>query len=190
MLTEDKTITSPEYWNKIYSGKNDNAKVDASNTTRPANTFDRFGWVAKYATGPHVLEVAAGHAHVSKRIKAAHPEWLVVASDQASDAVKVANYPFYKVFSAYEIPYNEKEFNTIICCQAMEYMEDQERFLNEAKRVSYRLLISLPQGEMKKWSQLRIYTEENLKELLQPYGEIEIFYAYNELFLVKLRFND
>lgn len=190
MLTNDKEITKPDYWNKIYQGNNDNAKVDASNTVRPPNPFDRFGWVAKYAEGPNVLEIAAGHAHISKRIKAAHPLWDVIASDQAQDAVKVANYKPYFIFSAYSIPYEDKRFNTIICAQALEYMEDLHMFFGEAQRVAYKLLITVPIGEMAKWSQLYIFTEENIKELLQPYGTIEVFEREGDLLLVKLNFND
>jgi SAM-dependent methyltransferase len=189
MLTDDKTITLPEYWNKVYAGENNNASVDASNTTRPANTFDRFAWVAQQAEGPTVLDIGSGHAHICKRIKAKWPKWEVMASDQTIAAMRVAKYEPYQIFSGYKIPFKDKSFQTIICTQAMEYMDDQEKFLNEANRVANRLLITVPIGEMKLWSQLRIYTEENVKELLAPYGEIELFNRHDDLLLVKLKFN-
>ena len=72
----------------------------------------------------------------------------------------------------------------------MEYMDDQERFLLEARRVADVLLLTVPIGEMEKWSQLRIYTEENVRELLEPLGNIEVFEREGDLLLVKLRFND
>src|SRR6478735_12344715 len=157
MLTNDKSITTPEYWDKVYTGQNENAKVDASNTKRPANAFDRFGWVAGYAEGPHVLGVASGHAHIEKKIKATHPEWVVVASDQTKTARDVANYYPYWIMNAYNIQgFTGFRVDTIICCQAMEYMDDQDRFLKEAQRVARKLLITVPIGEMAKWSQLRI----------------------------------
>jgi ubiquinone/menaquinone biosynthesis C-methylase UbiE len=164
--------------------------VDASNTKRPPNAFDRFSWVAQYAEGPQVLGVASGHAHIEKRIKAAHPDWTVIASDQSDAAMLVANYKPYKIFSAYDIPYPSDEFDTIIITQALEYMEDQEYFLYEAERVAKKILMTVPLGEMAKWSQLRIYTEENVKELLAPFGVIEIFERVDDLLLVKLKFND
>lgn len=190
MLTNDKTITEPEYWNKIYRGQNHNAKVDASNTKRPANSFDRFSWVAKYAEGPKVLGIASGHAHIEKRIKAAHPEWEVIASDQAEAAIKASKYSPYSTFSAYSIPYAEKSFDTIIIAQALEYMGDQEKVIEEVKRVGKHFILTVPLFEMQKWSQLRIYTEENVRELLQPYGIIEVFEREGGLLLVKLKFND
>lgn len=197
MLTNDKTITKPEYWDKIYSGKNDNAKVDASNTERPRKVFDRFDWVARYVEGPYVLGVASGHAHIEKRIKAAHPKWHVVASDQAKEAVNVANYPDYIILSAYSLRLRKSlpgdnigKWTTIICTQALEYMEDLPAFFEEAKRVAYKLLITVPIGEMAKWSQLYIFTEESVREMLQPYGTIEVFERQDDLLLVKLLFND
>lgn len=190
MLTTDKTITTREYWAKVYTGKNDNAKVDASNTVRPANPFDRFSWVAQYAEGLQVLGVASGHAHIEKRIKALHPDWKVVASDQTKAAKEVANYSPYLIMDAYNIQLPGKLMDTIICCQAMEYMDDQDRFLKEAQRVARKLLITVPIGEMAKWSQLRIYTEENVRELLATYGTIEVFERHDDLLLVKLKFND
>ena len=47
-----------------------------------------------------------------------------------------------------------------------------------------------PIGEMAKWSQLRIYTEENVKNLLVPYGTITVFERHDDLLMVKLKFND
>lgn len=190
MLTTDKTITKPEYWDKIYSGNNDNAKVDASNTKRPANAFDRFGWVAKYAEGPNVLGIGSGHAHIEKRIRAKCPDWDVYASDQSIEAMKVANYAPYLIIDAYRIPFVNKYFNTVIACQCLEYMEDIPRFLTEAKRVSEKLLITVPIGEMKRWSQLYEFTEESIRVLLQLYGTIEVFERHEDLLLVKLKFND
>jgi 2-polyprenyl-3-methyl-5-hydroxy-6-metoxy-1,4-benzoquinol methylase len=195
MLTDDKNITTPGYWNKVYAGANNNAKVDASNTKRPANAFDRFSWVAKYAEGPNVLGVASGHAHIEKRIKAANPKWHVVASDQASEAIDVSKYKPYWKLSAYKLfpclAYEEPvKWNTIIIAQAMEYLEDQQAFLKEAQRVSEKIIITVPLGEMAKWSQLRIYTEENVKELLAPFGVIEAFERVDDLLLIKLKFND
>jgi ubiquinone/menaquinone biosynthesis C-methylase UbiE len=188
MLTDDKNITTADYWNKVYAGANNNAKVDSSNTKRPANAFDRFSWVAQHAEGPNILGVASGHAHIEKRIKAAHQDWNVVASDQSYEAKKVSRFEPYIIMSAYDIICNEKNFDTIICTQALEYMDDQEKFLNEAKRVAKYLLLTVPLGQMEKWSQLRVYTEENVKELLLPYGTIEVFERQGDLLLVKLKF--
>lgn len=195
MITDDLEITRPEYWDRIYQGKNDNAKVDASNTKRPATTFDRFSWVAKYAEGPRILGVASGHAHIEKRIKAAHPDWYVVASDQSLAAAGAAKYSPYWRIDAYHLPFVETvsfgydgKWNMAIIAQAMEYLKDDSHFLFCAAQVAHKILICLPLGEMDKWSQLRIYTEENVRELVEKFGTIEVWERTGDLLLVKLKF--
>jgi hypothetical protein len=192
MLTDDKTITTPAYWDKVYRGENNDAKVDASNTKRPARTFDRFDWVAGYAEGPAILGVASGHAHIEKRIKARHPEWQVIASDQSEGAKEAAKYSPYWIVNAYKLPILDndirKDWSMIICAQALEYMTEPGGFLFESQCVAKKILFTVPIGEMDKWSQLRIYTEENVREFVEEFGEIEIFDRHGDLLLVKLKF--
>lgn len=196
MLTDDKKITTPQYWDAVYSGNNMNAKVDSSNTHRATIrddkqlTKDRFQIVAIHAEGPRILDIASGHAHTCKRIMAMHPDWKVIASDQAPEAIKVARYEPYMIIDAYKIPFEDKYFNTLMCTQAMEYMDDQDRFILEAKRVASKLLITVPRGEMSAWSQLRIYTPENVRELLEKYGAIEVMETYDHMILAKIKFHD
>lgn len=197
MLTDDQKITTPDYWNKIYQGKNNDAKVDASNTKRPANPFDRFGWVAAQAEGPFVLGVASGHAHIEKRIRAKHPAWGILATDQAEAAITVAKFTPYQLADAYKLPRprevfsgtDQRTWNTVIIAQALEYLADDERFIQNTGIIGDKLLISLPMGEMEKWSQLRIYSEQSVRDLLEPYGKIETFDRQGDLLLVKLKYN-
>lgn len=196
MLTNDKTITTPDYWNRIYAGQNHNAKVDASNTKREADVFDRFQWVADKAEGPWVLGVASGHAHIEKRIRAKNKTWWILATDQAAGAKEVAKFKPYEIMDAYNLPKprdyfagtGQSKWNTIIIAQAMEYLDRPEAFMREAQRVADKILMTVPIGEMGKWSQLRIYTQESLINFLEPYGEIQIFERQGEIALAKLKF--
>ncbi len=188
MLTQDKTISTVQYWDKIFSGKNMNAKVDSSNTVRPPKTFDRFDIVVKHAEGPNVLEVAAGHAHISKRIKTLHPDWNVLATDQSKEAMKVSKYPNYQVMSVYSIAVLGYSFNTVIATQCIEYFEFPESFMHAAKAVAGKLICTVPLGNMEKWSQLRIYEEESFIEWISKWGMVEVKENYGELLLVKIKF--
>lgn len=203
MLTENQDITTPEYWNKIYLGQNDNARVDASNTKRPAATFDRFNWVAMYAEGPNVLGVASGHAHIEKRIKAAHKSWHVVASDQAEAAVDVARFEPYWIIDVMrrDLPFvcdydhtseewhlTGDKWNTVIIAQALEYLADDRFFVFKCSLVSRCLIACLPLGNMEKWSQLRIYTEESARALFAEFGTIDAMDRKGDLLLIKTRF--
>lgn len=187
MLTDDKTIATPEYWDSLYTGKRNDAKVDSSNGVR-TSTFDRFTIVADLVEGPEVIEVAAGHARISSVVKARHRDWNVLAADQSPEAKKASGYIPYYIFSVYTIPFENKIFNTLICTQAFEYFEDLDKALAEFKRVAHKGVFTFPKNEMGSWSQLYIFTRESVKELLAPYGELEVLQEYDHLILTKLNF--
>lgn len=189
MLTDDKKISTPEYWDNFYAGKND-TPVDNSNTVRTI-TFDRFDWVVNQIVPGFdlaILDVGSGHARIPERIRARWPHMYVMASDQSEEARKISKYRPYITCTAYAVPFKDKFFDVVICTQAMEYMEDNDLFLREAKRVAKKVIITVPSNDMKKWSQLRIYTEASLKELVQQHGTIEHFEQHEDLFLVKVKF--
>lgn len=197
MLTTDKQIATPEYWDSVFKEENKTSVVD-NLTVKRVPQLDRLGEVIKLITDDeiNVLDIASAHATLCKRLAALHPKRYIVASDHSPEAEKLAKYHPYRVFSAYDIPYqltgenkDQKPFDLVICTQAMEYMEDNDKFLTEAKRVGKALIVSVPKGEMANWSQLRIYTEENVRELLSKYGKVqEPMWVYKHMILAKVIF--
>lgn len=191
MLTDDKTITTPEYWRTIYEGERNNTKTDASNFKRPANAFDRFKWLADQVEGPTVLDIGSGHATTMKRLRAMHPDWEIHCSDQTPAAKKAANWsPDYRyhIFSAYELPFPSGVFKSVTASQCIEYMEFPDKFLEEAKRIAGYFICTIPDGSMDKWSQLKIWDELTLKALLSVYGDIVHFDKVPGLMLAKIKF--
>lgn len=188
MITDNKEITTPSYWEKVYTGQNDGA-VDNSNTKRPAKSFDRFSWLADQVDGPKVLDVASGHAHTCKIIHSRHKDWVVVASDQTPAAKEAAKYHPYLIMDAYRIPYPDKEFTTVTISQALEYLEHPDRFMWEAMRVAEYFVCTVPDGIMEKWSQLREYDEAGFKSWLEKFGKILHFDKAPGLMLAKIKFH-
>lgn len=186
MLTNDPKISTPEYWQQVYEGKALTGNVDRSDTKRPANAFDRFQWLADQVEGPFVLDIASGHAVTCKRIMAMHPDWTVIASDQTPAAQHAAKYSPYEIIDAHELPFNDKMFTTVTISQALEYLHSPDKFMMEVRRVAAYFVCTVPEGEMEKWSQLRIYTEESLKEWLWQYGNILHFDKVPGLMLAKI----
>ncbi len=190
MLTNDKSITTPEYWRSVYEGKRNNSKVDASNNKRPAHAFDRFQWLAEQVEGPYVLDIASGHAVTCKRIKAMHPDWVVVATDQTEAARQRADYKPYFMLDAYDLAnfYSKygKPVTTITVSQALEYFEFPDKFMIEVKKIARYFVCTVPEGEMQLWSQLRIYQEESFKDWLRQYGNILFFDKRPGLMLAKI----
>lgn len=189
MLTDDKRISTPEYWNEIYTGKRNDKPVDGSNFKRPANAFDRFQWLADQVEGPKVLDVASGHATSMKRLRAMHPEWDILCSDQTIEALKAANFKPYVVVDAYQIgnKYSQSRFDSITVSQALEYFEHPDTFMKQVRKLADYFICTIPEGEMKQWTQLRIYTEENAKEFFSKYGEIVHFDKVPGLMLIKVK---
>lgn len=189
MLTDDKTISTPDYWRGIYEGDRKDKPVDSSNFKRPANYFDRFQWLADQVEGPQVLDVASGHAVTMKRLKAMHPDWNIICSDQTEAAKKAANWEgSYHIFSAYDIPMFAVPINTVCMSQALEYLEFPDKFMERVKwlKAEY-VVMTVPDGEMKQWSQLKVWDEVTLKAWLSVYGEIVHFDKVPGLMLVKVK---
>lgn len=189
MLTDNKEITKPEYWDSLYTGKRNDAKVDSSNGKR-TSTFDRFTIVAELVEGPEVIEVAAGHARISSVVRAMHPDWRVVAYDQSEEAKKASGFKPYFISTVYELLLSDKFVNTLICTQAFEYFDDLHKALTEFKRVAKIGVFTFPKGEMSNWSQLYIFTTESVMELVAKYGVITHFQEYDHLILVKIAFDE
>ncbi len=188
MITKDLTIGTPQYWDDFYSGKRNDAKVDNSDRKRPAAIFDRLGEVIKHIEGKKILDVAAGNAQLCKRIMANCDRREVVASDHSLVACKASGYTPYIVCDACSTPFENKYFDLVICCQAMEYMPDNEAFLEEARRIGKKFLCTVPLGEMSSWSQLRIYDRDNFHFFLSRYGEITFFQVFDHMMLAKVTF--
>lgn len=189
MLTDDTKICSVEFWNDVYSGARKNTKTDSSNFKRAPNSFDRFQWIADQIEGPVVLDVASGHATTMKRLKAMHPNWNIVCSDQTQEARKAAKWDgSYHIVSAYELPMLAAPIDTVCISQALEYLEFPDKFMERIKYLMPRYFVcTVPEGNMEKWSQLRIYTEETLKNWLSGYGQIIHFDKVPGLMLAKLK---
>jgi len=185
MLTTDKTITTAEYWDGVYTGKRDNAKQDSSNGVRPKNAFDRFGWVVDQVDEGSVIEIGAGHARICERLRAKGFK-TVLAVDQSEEARNASKFRPYLVNSAYALPAANGSYETMIACQCLEYMDDLPRFFKEAQRVAYHLICTIPIGQMDKWSQLYVWTPESFLELVSQYGQVLHTDVKEGLMLVKM----
>ena len=191
MKTDNKDISTPEYWDDVFLQKNTDSKVDNLNT-KIVQTIDRIADTMELITDNEIdiLDIASAHATLCKRLKVKFPNKNITACDHSKEAKVIANFLPYIVCDAYSIPFPDKSFDLIICTQAMEYMTDNNRFLIEAKRLGRKMIISVPNGEMQNWSQLRIYDENNFKELIEKFGAIEYIKVYNTMILAKIIFHE
>lgn len=175
-------ISSKEYWNAVYSG--------AVNAEPGGHESMRFGAVMEYLEGHLILDVGAGYAVLCKAIQQKFPSKLCFALDFSEEAKRRSGFDNYSVCSCYKIPFSEKNFDMVIACQVMEYLDDNDLFLREAQRVGKIIIVTVPEGVHKTCSQLRVYTEESLKMLMEKYCETEILYSTEGFIFYKGKFKE
>ena len=166
----NEEMSTVRYWNEIYAG--------ISHAQPGGHEADRFAEVMKHLSPAYesILEVAAGYAALAKRIVAAFPKKTVVALDFSPEAAKRSGFKPYHVGDASKMPFVDKEFDTVICCQGMGYMEDPRAFLRECARVSSRLILTVSKGKPAAGTRWE-FDEQSLTSMLAEYGAVQRIYA-------------
>ncbi len=168
-------------WDDIYSGKIQGEK----GTIHGQNL--RFNEVLKYLEGDNILDVGSGYAELCKRIKTQFPDKRVVALDTSVEAKTYSGYEPYITGTAYELPFKDKEFDLLTCTQTIEYIDDN-KFLREALRIAKKAIITTVNGKHPTCSQLREYSENSIRQLIEPYGEIEVLFVKEGMIFAKVKF--
>jgi ubiquinone/menaquinone biosynthesis C-methylase UbiE len=158
-------IATPEYWDRIYSG--------AVKAEPGGHESDRFQEVLRFLTlfgGDKLVDIGAGYAQLCRRIKKSFQWTQITAVDFSDEARARSGYTPYVVASAYDTPFLGKEFDVAFACQILEYLEDNDRFLIEAKRIARALVVTVPKGMHPACSQLRQYDAAVIRALLEPHA--------------------
>lgn len=80
----------------------------------------------------------------------------------------------FRVASAYQLPFEDKSFELVICCEVLEHLEDPELALSELTRVASRaLVLSTPREPI--WRALNVLRGRYLRELGNTPGHIQHF---------------
>jgi SAM-dependent methyltransferase len=115
--------------------------------------------------GDRVLEVGGGHNP--------HPRSNVVVDKYVdsnfhrSGDLKVLKHQQFLAADGENLPFKDKEFDYVICCQVLEHVEDPVRFLAEQFRVAKRGFIETPSllGEY-------LFPRESHKWILHDYKDV------------------
>ena len=173
-------LGTQEYWNDVYSGK-DKAKVKAQ---RGGHENERFEVVAKHIEGPVVLDVASGYAALPKYLKTHRPDLMVTAVDFSKEAIQRSGWrPYYLLDVCREIPWPEKFFDSIVCCQGLGYMASPDQFLRNAQRAAKKLIVTVSDADRAPHVHQHEFTLESLRALLSSYGTIEVVFATDSIML-------
>ncbi|KYF65317.1 hypothetical protein BE11_30655 [Sorangium cellulosum] len=124
-----------------------------------------------------VLEVGCGEGRLAHHIvtSAPRPERFV-ATDVSLERVAPDVDPLiqFREASVYELPFEDREFDLVVCCEVLEHLEDPARALRELRRVAGRWVIaSTPREPL--WRALNVLRGRYLADLGNTPGHIQHF---------------
>jgi ubiquinone/menaquinone biosynthesis C-methylase UbiE len=161
------------------------------------NTYDKYGtknpfarWlmrrflstVTQFAaqTRPvRLLEVGCGEGRLLAHLFDHLPHLVRVAGCDVSLDKLAPDLPHAIEFqqgSAYALPYEDGEFDLVVCCEVLEHLEEPARALAELRRVTSRaLLVSTPREPL--WRALNLLRLAYVRELGNTPGHVQHFSA-------------
>jgi ubiquinone/menaquinone biosynthesis C-methylase UbiE len=124
-----------------------------------------------------VLEVGCGEGHLAQVLfaSASRPDRFV-ASDVDLARVRSDLDPAIEVVraSAYQLPFADRSFELVLCCEVLEHLDDPVAALAEVARVaSSRVLLSTPREPL--WRALNVMRGRYLRALGNTPGHVQHF---------------
>ena len=127
--------------------------------------------------GDTFADVGCAFGHSTKIMAARHPgHWTGI--DFSETAMRVATEDFGAIKQFIFAPTLDmqgiKPFDGVVCSEVIEHVEDDMVLVDALKGITRRVLvITTPSHAVGDPGHLRVYTEEMLRELFGPTGEIE-----------------
>jgi len=144
----------------------------------------RFKLLTKYFEGGRYLDIGCFNSPIPAEIKFRMPNAEVWAMDYAEKVIwhlkKVIPEVNYVVGNATDLPFKDNYFDYAVMGELIEHLEEPQKAVREAIRAIKRggyLALSVPNDEAHKGAvsdeHLWSFTEQDIVELLSPYGEVE-----------------
>ncbi|MGC4070723.1 MAG: class I SAM-dependent methyltransferase [Polyangiaceae bacterium] len=161
------------------------------------NTYDKYGtknpfarWLmrgflssvtqlARQTRPSRLLEVGCGEGHLVAHLTENLPNLTRVAACDLSLEKLATSLPSnidFRRGSAYELPYPDRAFDLVVCCEVLEHLDEPARAMAELRRVTSRyLLVSTPREPL--WRVLNLLRLAYLRELGNTPGHVGHFSA-------------
>lgn len=147
----------------------------------------RFDLLAKHYQGGMYLDIGCFNSPKPSQLAEEYPDSTIFALDHGINLINTLSERFPKVNyilgDCYELPFEDESIEYIVAGEIIEHLEDPKKMITEAMRVlkpGGRIALSTPKeetiiqhsigGKEHMW----IYNEQDMKELLEPYGEVEL----------------
>lgn len=175
----EKNINTAEEYDRIYNIR----KV------KGLDEFDFRRWkeLLSYYKGGRLIDLGCLDSLVPALAKRDHPKDEIWGIDQASEAIDEmqARFPkiLYHVGDVYDTKFRDSYFDYAVAGELIEHLEDPKKFIRETMRIVKSrgvVAISTPldeatePGAVDKDRHLWSYTEEDIRKLLEPFGEVKI----------------
>ncbi len=113
------------------------------------------------ATRPRtILDVGCGEGFVAAFLKRCLPEAEITGVDLSDAALAYARQHFgelatFQQADIYRLPFPDRSFDTVVCSEVLEHLDDPDRAVGELKRVARRyVVITVPLEPYFKWLNL------------------------------------
>lgn len=110
------------------------------------------------ATQPQtVLDVGCGEGFVAAFLKKRMPETHITGVDLSETALAYARQHFgqcatFQQADIYQLPFPDQVFDTVVCSEVLEHLDDPDRAMRELKRVARRyVVITVPLEPYFRW---------------------------------------
>jgi ubiquinone/menaquinone biosynthesis C-methylase UbiE len=125
-----------------------------------------------------VLEVGCGEGRLAQHLvtRAAPPPRRFVACDLELTALAPGLDPRIepREASIYALPFEDRSFDLVVCCEVLEHLADPERGLSEVARVARRaVIVSTPREPL--WRAMNMMRGKYLRDLGNTPGHVQHF---------------
>ncbi|MEX2401388.1 MAG: class I SAM-dependent methyltransferase [Rhodothermales bacterium] len=104
-----------------------------------------------------LLDAGCGEGFVLDAVAKEYPDMRLSGIDVSEKAIEYAKSHFgdrarFRPGSVYKLPFSDKSFDTVLCSEVLEHLEDPNRAIEELKRVARKyVIISVPHEPYFRW---------------------------------------
>lgn len=178
-LTEQNELNSPQSYDKVFLKRKENG-VDKQD-------LRRWKRLLKHYRGGRLIDLGCLDSRIPELVNQRFSDAEVWGIDLAQDSIKQMKELFpwvmYEVMDVYKTKYPDNYFGYAVAGEILEHLEDPVKFIKETMRILRPggiLALSTPKDEFVEpgavdahrhlWS----FSVEDIKKLLEPYGEVSI----------------
>ena len=119
-----------------------------------------------------LLDAGCGEGFVLNAVAEAYPDMKLTGIDTSEQAIEYAKEHFgekarFRPGSVYKLPFSDKSFDTVLCSEVLEHVDDPNRAVGELKRAARKyVVISVPHEPYFQWL-------NNMGKLIRVTGDPE-----------------